>query len=411
VFDLVKQQRAQGYDTRILLVGDPQQHRGVPRGQVLTILQDQAGIVPARLNNIRRQEDPNHLKAVELASAGKAGEAFDQLDQSGFIQEIEDAGERYRALAREFADTLVAKQTAMIIAPTHAEGNAAVAAVREELRAREMIGAEDHRLVRYESKNLTEAQRKDAAMYQAGDTIQMSQHAPGFTRGEKVTVIRREGDQVRVAKADGEVRELPLALADRFEVYRTTTIDVAENEKLRITRNGNTADKKLHRLSNGDLITVSHITDAGDIIDDRGWVIPASFGHLAHGIVTSHASQGDEAAVTFVAQSGTSRGASSAQQWYVSIGRGSKAVRVFTDDKEALRAAVARSDPARSAAEVWEASQRQHPSEHRTGWEHFAQRQKKRRSVWAAARERLSAGVREVSQALPRRESRGISHG
>src|SRR5581483_8933627 len=153
-----------------LLVGDPQQHRGVPRGQVLHILQEQAGLVPARLNTIRRQEDPGHRLAVELASEGKAGEAFDQLDHMGKITEIEDAGERYQQLAKAYVDTLVAKQTAMIIAPTHAEGKAAVAAVRAELRAREMIGAKDHRLVRYESKDLTEAQRKDAAMYQVGDT-------------------------------------------------------------------------------------------------------------------------------------------------------------------------------------------------------------------------------------------------
>src|SRR5262249_52028725 len=153
-----------------------------------------------------------------------------------------------------------------------------------------------------------------------GDTIQWGQHAPGFKRGEKVKVVSRDGERVRVEKADGKQALLPLELADRFEVYRTTAIDVAEKEKLRITRNGYTPGKNPHRLNNGDMITVSKITASGDIIDDRGWVIPASYGHLSHGIVTSMASQGDEADVSFLAQSGTSRGASSAQQFYVSIG-------------------------------------------------------------------------------------------
>jgi conjugative relaxase-like TrwC/TraI family protein len=409
VFALVEQQRAEGYDTRILLVGDPQQHRGVPRGQVLNILQDQAGLMPARLNTIRRQEDPGHRLAVELASEGKAGEAFDQLDRMGKITEIEDAGERYQQLAKEYVDTLVGKQTAMIIAPTHAEGKAVVAAVRAELRTREMIGAEDHRLVRYESKDLTEAQRKDAAMYQPGDTIQWGQHAPGFKKGEKVTVLRREGGQVRVAKADGQVKELPLALADRFEVYRTTSIDVAEHEKIRITRNGTTADKKPHALNNGDVITVRHITEDGDLIDDRGWTIPASYGHLASGVVTSHASQGDEADVSFVAQSGTSRGASSAAQWYVSIGRGSKGVRVFTEDKEALRSAVARSETARSAAEVWEASQRQRQAEQQARRKAWWQR---RQRGWAERwRQQAARKVQKIVQAVQHRpEHRGLGH-
>jgi hypothetical protein len=412
VFDLVKQQREEGYDTRILLVGDPQQHRGVPRGQVLTILPEQAGLVPARLNTIYRQQDPAHLKAVELASVGKAGEAFDQLDQHGFIREIEDAGERYRALAKEYADTLDAGLTAMILSPTHAEGRAVSAAVREELRARGRLGAEDHQLVRYESRGLTEAQRKEAALYQPGDMVQWSEHAPGFRKGEKVTVIRREGEQVRVAKADGTVAPLPLELANRFELYRTDRLAVADNEKLRITRNGyaRTPDGKQHRLNNGELLTV-HLSPKGELIDQRGWVISAEYGHLAHGVVTSHASQGDEADVPFLAQSGASRGASSSQQWYVSTGRGIKAVRVYTDDKDALRAAVARSEQNRTAAEVWQASQRQRQAEHRAGWEQFARRQRKRRSVGAVARERLAAGVRTVAQAFEeRRRSRGLGH-
>jgi hypothetical protein len=136
-------------------------------------------------------------------------------------------------------------------------------------------------------------------MYQPGDTIQWGEHAPGFRKGEKVTVLRREGEQVRVAKADGEVKVLPLALAERFELYRTDRLAVADGEKLRITRNGyvTTPDGKQHRLNNGELVTV-RFTPKDDLTDERGWITLASFGHLAHGVVTSHASQGDEADYT-----------------------------------------------------------------------------------------------------------------
>ena len=37
------------------------------------------------------------------------------------------------------------------------------------------------------------------------------------------------------------------------------------------------------------------------------------------------------------------RAASSAQQWYVTISRGRKSIRIFTPDKQALRNAIARS--------------------------------------------------------------------
>ena len=50
----------------------------------------------------------------------------------------------------------------LIVAPTHVEGRAVAEAVRGELRARGTLGAEDRSFVRYESKGLTIAQRKEA---------------------------------------------------------------------------------------------------------------------------------------------------------------------------------------------------------------------------------------------------------
>ncbi len=406
VLALAEEQQGQGYDTRVLLVGDPRQHRGVPRGQVLHILQDQAGLTPARLSTIRRQEDPAYRTAVERLSEGRVQEGFDRLDALGFILEIENPEERYRTLAKDYADTLEASESCMIVSPTHAEGNTVAAAVRQELCGRGLIGAEDRPFVRYESKSLTEAQRKDAVHYQAGDTVQWNQNAPGgFVRGDRSRIVGHEGDCVLVEDKRGRLKELPLSLAERFELYRTTALDVAEGDKLRITRNGYTAGDKPHRLNNGDVITVGGFTPEGGIIDHRGWVIPSSYGHLAHGVVTSHASQGMEAGVVFVAQSGVSRGASSAEQFYVSAGRGEKALRLYTDDKEALRLAVARSEQARSAAEVWQASQQKREAEKQTRRKAWWRRQWKRRA--AALREHVARKLRRIVEAVQRRpESR-----
>jgi len=417
VFDLVESQRKAGDDTRVLLVGDPRQHRGVPRGQILTILQEQAGLTPARLNTIRRQEDPGYRRAVEALSEGKAEEGFGRLDALGFIREISEAYARYALLAKDYADTLASGQTAMIVAPTHAEGRAVTAAVREELRARERLGAEDRHLIHYENKSLTIAQRKEAALYQAGEMVQFSKPAPGFKKGEKVSVVGRECGVVQVKNVAGDVKELPLALAERFELYRTDSLAVADHEQLRITRNGYalTPDGKKHWLNNGDVVRV-RFTPKGDLVDDRGWIIPASYGHFAHGVVTSHASQGSEANVVYVAQSGLSRGASSAEQFYVSAGRGEKALRLYTDDKQALRAAVARSDQTRSASTVWEASRAEREAAQRAGWRHRLRRQQKRCTMLARCREmgaRVAEKAKELVGALRRQshsEDLGYAH-
>jgi hypothetical protein len=200
-----------------------------------------------------------------------------------------------------------------------------------------------------------------------------------------------------------------LALAERFELYRTESLPVADGERLRVTRNGYafTPDGKPHALNNGDVVTV-RFTPKGDLIDQRGWIIPSSFGHLASGVVTSVASQGMDDNVPFLAQSATSRGAASAEQFYVSVSRGIKSLHLYTDDKEALRAAVVRSSQARSASEVWEASQRQRQTEQQSRRKAWWQRQWKR---WTATRRGQSARKQHRDQAVEHRpEIRERSH-
>lgn len=85
---------------------------------------------------------------------------------------------------------------------------------------------------------------------------------------------------------------LPLEQAGRFQVFRPSTLPVAPGDRLRITRNGRTADGK-HDLRNGSIYSVRGFTKAGDLILENGWTVARDYGHLAHGyVVTSHASQG-----------------------------------------------------------------------------------------------------------------------
>ena len=154
--------------------------------------------------------------------------------------------------------------------------------------------------------------------------------APSFKSGERLTVAACEDGQVWVKDDTGAVKRLPLQqYAERFEVYRAGSIQVAEGERLRITRNGSVRgrDGKEHRIDNGDMVTV-RFTPEGDLIDQRGWIIPRDYGHWACGVVTSHSSQSLEDEVPFLAQSTASRGASNARQFYVSVSRGKQALAV-----------------------------------------------------------------------------------
>jgi ATP-dependent exoDNAse (exonuclease V) alpha subunit len=163
------------------------------------------------------------------------------------------------------------------------------------------------------------------------------QNAPGHRKGTRLIVGQDE---------------VPFESAERFTVFHEDQIEVATGDRIRITRNGTTADTA-HRLNNGDLFTVSGFTDAGDLRLNNGWTISKDYGHIAHGlVVTSHASQGKTVDRVIIGQSSRSFRASSREQFYVSASRGRQQVLVFTDDKDELLQAVSRSDERLSGTEL-----------------------------------------------------------
>jgi ATP-dependent exoDNAse (exonuclease V) alpha subunit len=155
-----------------------------------------------------------------------------------------------------------------------------------------------------------------------------------------------------VQKADGSIKQLPLERAQHFQAYSTQDIPLAAGDKIRITQNGFTRDKA-HRLNNGAIYDVKGFTKKGDIKLSNGWVIDKQYSNLAHGYcTTSVAAQGKTVDRVFIAQSSESFPASSQEQFYVSASRGRQQARIYTDDLEALREAVARSSVRTSATDL-----------------------------------------------------------
>ena len=124
-----------------------------------------------------------------------------------------------------------------------------------------------------------------------GLMLQLHQHIPGAKSGSALIV------------AEGE--EVPVQYADRFQVYRPTTLSVAVGDQLRVTLGGKTKNGK--RLENGDLIRVKGFNKQGDILDSKGRVIDKEFGHLEMGLtVTAFASQGRTVDKVLISQSAAS---------------------------------------------------------------------------------------------------------
>jgi ATP-dependent exoDNAse (exonuclease V) alpha subunit len=322
-------------DARVLLSGDRYQHGSVERGAALRLLEEEAGLTPAHVKEIQRQSGA-YKQAVKALAEGHAAEGFKHLDDLGWVRESPQ-DERYKQMAADYVEAVADGKTALVVSPTHYEGDRITSEIRRTLRANEELGKDERSFRVLENANLTEAQRGDQVHYDMGDVLVFHQNARGFARGERVMASPE--------------RELPLDQAERFQVFHTSTLKLAPGDRVRITHNGTTANGK-HRLNNGALYNVKEFDEGGNIVLDNGWTVGKNWGFLDHGYVsTSHASQGKTVDRVFVGQGSESFVASSREQFYVSASRAREQVTIYTDDKEALLDAVKRSDDRLTATE------------------------------------------------------------
>ncbi len=342
---------ANGFDNRIILVGDTAQHNSVSRGDAFRILQQEADLETLTLENIRRQKGQYKI-AVSDISKGDVIKGFDRLDKLEAVTEEGDDEARYRMLADKYATYLDKGESALSVAPTHAEGKKATVAIRSALKERGHIKQTETTTTRYRNLQMSEAERGSRYNFKAGQMIRYQQNAKGsIKRGSQFTVSKVDKQHVWVMDKHGNENRLDLSQASRFNVYEKQAIALASGDSIRITEGGKSKDGK--RLINGSTYTVDKVLHNGDVKLSNGRILDAEQGNINYGYVTtSYASQGKTVQHVLIAQSTESGGASSAEQFYVSTSRGKKSVEIFTDDKEELRNQIQRSHQRLSATEL-----------------------------------------------------------
>ncbi len=342
--------------SRVILSGDYTQHASVEAGDAFRLMEKEAGVSLARLSENRRQTEPGYRKAVEQISSGSskgAQKGFDALESMGWVFEA-SGEERHAMLVNDYLQAAGEGKSALIIAPTHAEGAALTDALRTALKEQGALGAERSFVTR-RGTGWTQAEKGDARNYEPGMVVEFHQNAKGFTRGDKAVVVAGENGP-ELLKRDGTRARLPLTEAKRFEVYRTRELAIAKGDRIRITKNGEAkvaGQAKGTRINNGDIFTVEGFTKEGDIRLEKGKLLPKDWGHMALGYVdTSYASQGKTVDRVFIAAGNESIPAVGRQQWYVSATRGREMARLYVDSKEEVRAAIAKSPERLSAVEL-----------------------------------------------------------
>lgn len=342
-------------NARLILSGDTQQHTSVVRGDALRILNTVAGIKSAEVSRIYRQRNPAYRKAVQALSQGKAKQAFETLNGLGAVKTIDPANP-FKELAADYVATLKRGKTALVISPTHQEGERVTQAIRNKLRDVGRIDKTESPALQLVNRNLTQAEKSDARNYQPGQIVQFNQNVSGIKRGERWSVSSVEQGQVTINDGNGRLSILPLDQMAKFDVYQPQEIKLSKGDSIRITRNGFDATKR--RLNNGQLLEVVAVEANGTIrlkntISKVSYTLPNSYGHLAYAhCITSHAAQGKTVDEVFIAQPASTFAATSLNQFYVSVSRARDRVHIYTDDTDGLMARAAEVGDRLSALEL-----------------------------------------------------------
>lgn len=338
-------------NARVVLSGDTRQHGAVEASDALLAIERHAGVKPVELHKIRRQ-DPRlardnserakikrYRSAVEAAAAGRLAESFKRLDQMGAVVGC-GLGEQADKLAEEYVCLAEKSASAVVVSQTWGEVHRVNMRVREALQAKGLIGASDTPVQALERVDLTNAQKRDERFYPPDAFIVFNQKVREAEAGSKgkLSGILKTGLLVEVG---GRFVTVSNKMLDRISVCQAREIAVASGDRLHLKANRKLASGG--RVTNGELVAVKSVRGDGNIELADGRVLDASFREFLPGYaVTSYGSQGKTVDYVLFSDS-TIKAATNAQQWYVTISRGRRGIRIFTPDKEQLRENVTRS--------------------------------------------------------------------
>lgn len=351
---------AQKQNIRVILSGDFRQIKAVEAGDSMKVLEQKTKLPIQRVKeNIRQRSSPQLQNVVKLLAKGDTARAIDVLDKTGRIKEITDKEKRNSTIAKDYVEFMRQGKSVMFVSPTHLEGKAVSEKIREELKKHKLIIGNENTYQTRKSLSYTTAEKKDYKNYDQGFMIEFHKRTSGFRSGTPYNVSNIKNGEVFIKSEKGKPVLLPKELAGNFNVYRKEEQGFAVGDMIRITKNGKSIEAK--NLNNGEVHKAIGFDERGNIITGSGKTIPKDYGHLSQGLYrTSFASQGKDAEVLLLSQSSLSFAASNKNQFYVSVSRGAKEVKLYTDDIKELKNAVNTTTDRKSALELIDSDQQKY---------------------------------------------------
>ena len=336
---------------RVILSGDTRQHGAVEASDALRAIERYAGLEAARLTKIRRQNPKagetkserkrikQYRAAVRKAQSGQYAESFDRLDKLGAIVECRTTDEQRERLVADYLTLAERKKSTVIVSQTWAEIREINERIRIGLRRAGLIDKADLTVTAYERLDLTDAQKRDKRFYPANAVIVFNRETGDFAKGEIGKLLVATPTHLLV-KGEKKEQKIPFKLLNRLTVCQPVEMPLAKGDQLQLKANAPSLDGK--ELINGELVTVKAVNPNGRIELKDGRVLPEKYREFVRGYaITSYGSQGKTVEHVLFSDSSV-KAATNNQQWLVTISRGTRAVKIFTQDKAQLRENVGR---------------------------------------------------------------------
>lgn len=349
LLDLIR--LAKERQARLILSGDTRQHGPVEASDALRAIERYSGVRAAELSEIRRQDAQRgrtvserkriklYREAVEAAAKRDLPQSFRKLEELNAIIEC-NLTALIERLTNSYLESVASGQSAIVVSQTRAEVSAVNDAIRERLRQRGLLSGNESRITALEQVDLTTAQKLDLRHHPSGSVVVFNRDFRNCTRGDQAKIVGQTHKRL-VLEIDGKVHQLPANHFDKISVCLPHVLDLCAGDKLQLKANSATADGR--KIANGEIVSVARVLTGGAIRLKDGRLLPPHYRQFQRGYaVTSYGSQGKTVDHVLFSDSAV-RAASNAQQWYVTISRGRKSIRIFTPDKEQLRHAIMRS--------------------------------------------------------------------
>ena len=213
-------------------------------------------------------------------------------------------------------------------------------------------------------RDLTRAQRNHARSYEPGDLLEFRRGSErlGIGKGSyaRIESIDSKANVLTISRPDGQSVNLNPSRWRGIEVYRPEERTLAIGDRIQFR-----APDKALKVANGEFANVVALNAQNATLQlDGGREVKAGFSRLRHidyGYAsTSHAAQG-ATVDRVIANVDSMRSVQlvNQKQFYVSISRAREEARIYTDNAEALRRAVAREPEKSIALEVVKEQQSQ----------------------------------------------------